>query len=127
MRNGNFRLKAGSPAINIGTDVLLTSDFLGYVVHPGSAPGIGGYDSGYDIPILTIPADDATGGARPAAFTREAPAWATLYNMKVVSDSGFNDVIVDVETEETSFEIDADVMEPSTYITGPFSASDCKK
>ncbi|HMK56523.1 MAG TPA: choice-of-anchor Q domain-containing protein [Dissulfurispiraceae bacterium] len=45
--NGNFRLRAGSPAINAGINVGLTSDFDGKTVPNASAPDIGAFeDSG---------------------------------------------------------------------------------
>jgi len=42
--NGNFRLRAGSPAIDAGVDVGLTQDFQGIPVPQGNAPDIGAYE-----------------------------------------------------------------------------------
>ena len=41
---GDFHLQAGSPAINAGVDVGLTSDYAGATVPQGSAPDIGAYE-----------------------------------------------------------------------------------
>jgi parallel beta-helix repeat protein len=42
----DFSLQAGSPAINAGVDVGLTSDYRGMTVPQGSAPDIGAYEFG---------------------------------------------------------------------------------
>ncbi|HEY4509808.1 MAG TPA: right-handed parallel beta-helix repeat-containing protein, partial [Candidatus Paceibacterota bacterium] len=41
----NFRLDSSSPAINTGTDVGLSSDYIGTSIPQGSAPDIGAYES----------------------------------------------------------------------------------
>ncbi|HLN18786.1 MAG TPA: choice-of-anchor Q domain-containing protein, partial [Patescibacteria group bacterium] len=51
--NGNFRLQLSSPAIDHGTSVGLTSDFLGTVVPQGSAPDMGAYEYDATAPTLS--------------------------------------------------------------------------
>jgi hypothetical protein len=48
---GNFSLQAGSPAINAGTDVSLTTDYAGNTVPKGALPDIGAYE--WFVPIIS--------------------------------------------------------------------------
>lgn len=47
----NYTLQAGSPAINSGINVGLTTDYLGYTVPFGIAPDIGAYEDGSSLPL----------------------------------------------------------------------------
>jgi hypothetical protein len=47
----DFRLQSGSPCINAGTDVSLTTDYAGNVVPKGALPDIGAYE--WFVPIIS--------------------------------------------------------------------------
>jgi len=51
--NGDFRLQAGSPAIDAGIDVGLTEDFEGNSIPQGTAPDIGAYEYTL-LPVVVI-------------------------------------------------------------------------
>jgi hypothetical protein len=63
-------------------------------------------------PILTSPADNATGVARPVAFTWQAVAGAISYSLEVDDDPEFLSPNVDIETDQTNWT--TDVLDGST-------------
>ena len=107
----DFRLQPGSPAINAGVNVSLTTDYLGNTVpfnDTADLPDIGAYEWGYGGPILTTPADTDTGIGWPVEFVWEALDAAVMYQLQV-DDSGVT---------FPSPEIDDDTIDPGTYCTG---------
>lgn len=102
--SSDFHLKVGSPAINAGVNVGLTTDYAGNTVPYGALPDIGAYEWGYGIPILTSPADAATGVGWPVDFVWEVFPTAMLYHLQVDDNADFS-----------SPEIDEDALDPATY------------
>ena len=49
----DFRLQAGSPAINAGVDLGITTDYLGTAIPRGAAPDIGAYEYDITAPVLS--------------------------------------------------------------------------
>lgn len=66
--NNNFLLQANSPAINAGTDVGLTKDFVGTAVPQGSAPDIGAYE------YVTSATSSTNGGSSSSSVNPNCPS-----------------------------------------------------
>jgi len=64
------------------------------------------------VPILISPSSGSGGISRPTTLTWGAVIGAILYNLQVATDREFTNVVVDVETENTSFEVNT--LAPST-------------
>jgi hypothetical protein len=106
--SSDYRLLSSSPAINAGVDVGLVSDFLpGHGIN--GLPDIGAYEYN-SIPILTSPAQAATGLAFPIVFKWVAYSGAYKYWLRVDDNSNFS-----------SPEISNQEVIPATYC----SATEC--
>jgi|GEM_PF-1176289 len=67
LSSNDFRLQDSSPAINAGTDVALTSDYVGTAVPQGSTPDIGAYE--YLLPSAAPTIDT------PSALSSSSIRW----------------------------------------------------
>jgi len=82
--NGDYSLLSTSPAIDAGTDVSLTSDYIGTSVPQGSAPDIGPYE--YIFPATAQSQTVALTVASPPTCSDQAPSTAPwLYNATATS------------------------------------------
>jgi len=73
--NFDFTLVAGSPAIDTGTYVGLTSDFLGNIIPSGAAPDIGAYEYGSLPTLISLPSAPANLSATPASPSQITLSW----------------------------------------------------
>ena len=70
------------------------------------------WEANFIIPELLSVSAGFGNVSRPANFTWREVTGAILYNLQVATDVGFTNVVVDVETIETSFEVNT--LAPST-------------
>jgi len=101
----DFHLQSGSPAINEGVDVGLTTDYDGNTVPRGAAPDIGAYEWA-DTPLLISPAQNAAGLGFPIEFVWEGFYGAVSYEMQVDDNSDFSSPEMDIFTDDTTVEGD---------------------
>jgi len=75
--------------------------------------------------VLTLPADNATGIDSYPTFTWQAVSGASQYRLEVATDAGFNNLVINAETDQLSYAHELALNTSTTYYWRVVGVNNC--